>query len=154
MGTTNVPDKSAETTIHNINDSIVFKPVDVPHLLEGIINNGLEGEIDGVEINAMHDEITTVPDATPVFTGTGNDETTTSNIDSITRNDEATKISTESVSLFNEVQSTVKTVSGKYETTEAPTEASVLHVKTDAFNSVETTTERKVNDLTTPTVMI
>merc|ERR1719477_449376 len=40
--TTIVPVKTVETTIHNINDSSVSKPVDIPHSLDGIKNNELE----------------------------------------------------------------------------------------------------------------
>merc|ERR1712013_645263 len=118
--TTIVPVKTVETTIHNINDSSVSKPVDIPHSLDGIKNNELEAEFDGVEITEMHDKMTAVPDATTVFTATGDDETTTSNIDTITRNDETTSISSETSTLFTEVQSTVKSAGGKDETTMAP----------------------------------
>merc|ERR1712013_211866 len=111
--TTIVPVKTVETTIHNINDSSVSKPVDIPHSLDGIKNNELEAEFDGAEITVMHDKITAVPDATTVFTATGDDETTTSNIDTITRNDETTSISSETSTLFTEVQSTVKSAGGK-----------------------------------------
>merc|ERR1719422_370377 len=140
--TTNVPVKTVETTIHNINDSSVFKPVDIPHSLDGIKNNGLEAEFDGSEITAMHDKITAVPDATTVFTATGDDETATNNIDTITRNDETTSISSETSTLFTEVQSTVKTTGGKDETTMTPnveTTVAAVSIEGTSLEPVEKT---------------
>merc|ERR1712013_352844 len=126
--TTNVPVKTVETTIHNINDSSVSKPVDIPHSLDGIKNNELEAEFDGAEITVMHDKITAVPDATTVFTATGNDETTS--------------ISSETSTLFTEVQSTVKSAGGKDETTMAPnveTTVAAVSIEGTSLEPVEKT---------------
>merc|ERR1712013_507116 len=145
--TTNVPVKTVETTIHNINDSSVSKPVDIPHSLDGIKNNELEAEFDGAEITVMHDKITAVPDATTVFTATGDDETTTSNIDTITRNDETTSISSETSTLFTEVQSTVKSAGGKDETTMAPnveTTVAAVSIEGTSLEPVEKTASEPI----------